>query len=70
MPKKDKVPKDSDPVFQEVMKGVRGKNPYHVERVRQEKAKAKATEKALRKHKGKHRPGSGDDAVDTGMFDN
>jgi cytochrome c556 len=70
MTRKDKIPKNANPEFQEVMKGVRGKNPYHVERVRQEKAKAKATEKALRKRKGKHRPGSGDDTIDTGMFDN
>lgn len=65
--------KESD--FDKVMKGVNNPkkhNPYHKANESRDKAKAKETQKALDKRKGKHvkrRGDNGDGVVNTGMFD-
>lgn len=57
--------------FDKVMKGVNNPkkhNPYHKENEKKAAAKKKAVDKALKKRKGKHRGGPGDDVIDSGMF--
>lgn len=70
MAKKEPIPKDANPDFKEVMRAVRGKNPYQAKREKEVKKKFKEIDKALRQHKGRHRRRSGDESIDTGMFDN
>ena len=59
-------------IRRKVMKGIKnpGKdNPYHKANVKRDQAKAKETQKAIDKRKGKHTRRRGDDGVvDTGMF--
>lgn len=63
-----------NPEYDKVMKGVRDPkkhNPYHKENEQKDAKKAKETQKALDKRKGKHtrRKGdNGDGVIDTGMF--
>ena len=68
--RKQPLPDKSDPVYQEVMRALRkGKNPDHDRLTKLDAKKQKAVRDALKKRKGKHRPGSGgDDVIDTGMF--
>lgn len=59
--------------FDRVLRGIRGDNPEHTERLRKEAEKRRRVEKAAadnkRRRKQKPRTGSGNDVIDSGMFD-
>jgi len=62
----------NEEIRRKVMKGVndpKKANPYHKDNEKRDAAKAKATQKALDKRKGKHTRRRGDDdVIDSGMF--
>jgi hypothetical protein len=62
----------NEEIRRKVMKGVndpKKHNAYHKEQLKKDAAKAKATQKAIDKRKGKHTRRHGDDGViDSGMF--
>jgi hypothetical protein len=73
--KEDIMPKDSnEEIRRKVMKGIKNPskdNPEYKAWLKREQDKAKQTQKAIDKRKGKHtrRRDDGDGVVDSGMFD-
>ena len=67
--------KDSnEEIYRKIMKGMKDpakNNPEYKSWLKREDAKAKATQKAIDKRKGKHtrRRDDGDGVINTGMFD-
>lgn len=59
--------------FDKVLRGIRGDNPEHTKRLRAEAQKRHKIEQAAannkRRRKQKPHTGSGDDVIDSGMFD-
>lgn len=68
MVKRNRVPKDASPEFEEVMKGARKGNPEFEKNQKARDKKAAASAKAQRKTKGTRRKGDNGGGIDTGMF--